>query len=75
MKRFNYYTEEGKRSCFSATETEVEAIRFLVEKQGLSSFMDYIYKQLKVVEKDANFSAFVRDMVIKDLMELQNERK
>lgn len=75
MKRFNYYAKDGKRSCFSATETEVEAIRFLVEKQGLNSFMDYIYKQLTVVEKDANFSAFVRDMVIKDLMELQNERK
>lgn len=75
MKRFNYYKEDGKRSCFSATETEVEAIRFLVEKQGLNSFMEYIYKQLKVVKKDENFSAFVRDMVIKDLMGLQNERK
>lgn len=75
MKRFNYFTKEGKRSCFTATETEIEAIRFLVEKHGLNSFMDYIYNQLKVVEKGANFSGFVRDMVIKDLMELQNERK
>ena len=82
MKRFNYYTEEGKRTSISLTETDMKALKFIIKKDfiGGTDVQRYIKEKTPLSKVRINsFSAFISECILLDVLNLaeggQNERK
>lgn len=82
MKRFNYFTEEGKRTSISLTETDMKALRFIKKKDfiGGKDVQRYIKEKTPLSKGRINsFSAFIGECILSDVLNLaeggQNERK
>lgn len=82
MKRFNYFTEEGKRTSISLTETDIKALKFITKKDfvGGKDVQRYVKEKMPLSKGRLNsFSAFIGECILLDVLNMaeggQNERK
>lgn len=76
MKRFNYFTEEGKRTSISLTETDINALKFIIKKDfiGGKDVQRYIKEKTPLSKGRINsFSAFIGECILSDVLKIAEE--
>lgn len=68
MKLINYVSVFGNRTSMRLSKTEIDAIEFLEGKTGNKAIYDYIAKKQQIDGVFTNFTSFVRENIILDLL-------